>query len=40
MGGARMLMSGVGGDEKERGVNTLFNPPPKEDRTKLLFGGK
>jgi len=39
-GGSRLLLNRVGGDEKERGVNALFNPPPKEDRTKLLFGGK
>jgi hypothetical protein len=38
--GVRLLLSGHSGDEKERGVTTLFSPPPKEDRTKLLFGGK
>ncbi len=40
-GGARLLLPSMSsGDDKERGVNTLFSPPPKEDRTKLLFGGK
>ncbi|EWM25535.1 conserved uncharacterized protein [Nannochloropsis gaditana] len=36
--GSKLSPNGNGEDEKERGVNTLFSPPPMEDRSKLLFG--
>lgn len=37
-GHGKLLQSSSSGEDKERGVNTLFSPPTQQDRSKLLFG--